>query len=109
MLHLEDIDPEGLKRISNSPSSRSIKRAYIKQGYDQQMSFYGTLFNKETGKLHHCRIEVLSDVTYTERIVFLIYETFKTLKPPYNYTIWIYNHEKDSIQQVAKYGFSDTP
>lgn len=97
------IDAEHLKKIAKSGGAKSIKRRWIKEGYDQGMSLYGVVTDLETKVSHYCRIEVLSNAEYNERVVALLYDFFKELKPPTSYSIWIYNADKDSVKQVGKY------
>lgn len=98
------IDVEHLKQVAQSGGAKSIKRRWIKEGYDAQLSLYGVLTDKTISENHYSRIEVLSNVPYNERTVALLYEFFKELKPPTSYSIWIYDAERDSVRQVGKYG-----
>lgn len=96
-------DAQEIKRIHESGSAKSVKRQYIKEGYEYQLSFYGVLANSETGEKGYCRIEVLSNTPYDERIVALIYEFFYDFKPSRPYSIWIYNKDRDSVKVVGRY------
>lgn len=100
---ISHINAEELIRIDRSAGARSLKREYVKLGYDNQMSTYGVLRDKETGDLNSCRIEVLSNTSFTERIVFLIYQTLYQLKPQYHYTIFIYDKDRDAIRMIGAY------
>lgn len=98
------IDAEHLKKIARSGGAKAIKRRWIKEGYDAQISLYGVITDKTSDESHYSRIEVLSDAPYTERTVALLYDFFRELKPPTSYSIWIYSKERDSVKQVGKYG-----
>lgn len=100
---IDAIDVEHLKKIALSGSSKSVKRLWIKRGFDQQISLYGVLHDERDDSDHYCRIEVLSDVPYTEPIVALIYDFFQLIKPTTAYSIWIYSDERESVKNVARY------
>lgn len=98
------IDAEHLKQIAQRAGAKSIKRRWIKKGYDKQMSIYGVLTNEETDESRYIRIEVLSNTPYTESIVAQLYDFLQELKPSTSYSIWIYDKKRRSIKQVGKYG-----
>ena len=102
-LFLKAIDTEELKREYESTSSRTVKREWIKKGYANQMSLYGVLTNQDTEASEFRRIEILSDVPFTLEIVKGVSESLEYLKPPFKYTIWLYNHREDGIKMVAHY------
>ena len=97
------IDLEEIKRIDRSGSAKRVKREWIKKGYDQQMSLYGVLTNREEGESGYCRIEILANIPYSEKVVFLIYQFFLDFKPPRPYTIWIFNKDREALRQVGRY------
>lgn len=97
------IDLEEIARIERSGSAKSVKREWIKKGYDQQMSLYGVLTDREADESGYCRIEILSNVLYSEKIVLLIYGFFNDFKPARPYTIWIYDGARESVLQVGRY------
>lgn len=103
VVHIFGFDEEEVKRIERSGSARRIKRAWIKRGYQFQLSLYGALTSMETGESGYCRIEVLLNCPWTERIVHLIYDFFQALKPPSPYSIWIYDQARDALKQVGSY------
>lgn len=96
-------DAEEVKRIAESGAAKRVKREWILKGYKHQLSLYGALKNRETGESGYSRIEVLMNVPWTQRVVHLIYDFFQALKPPSPYSIWIYDHERDSVRQVGSY------
>lgn len=96
-------DAEEIRRIDESGAAKSVKRHWIKAGYDQQFSLYGVVTNRETGESGYKRIEVLSNTPLTERIVLLIYGFFDYFKPESPYTIWVYDLARDSVKQVGAY------
>lgn len=97
------IDAEEIKRIEESGSAKRVKREWIKKGYDQQMSLYGVLTDSLQDESGYCRIEILSNVLYSEKIVFLIYQFFLDFKPARPYTIWIFDREREALSQVGRY------
>jgi hypothetical protein len=102
-LFLKAIDTEELKREYESASSRTVKREWIKKGYVNQMSLYGVLTNTETKASEYRRIEILSNIPFTMEIVKLAADGIEYLKPPYKYSIWIYDKTMDGIKMVAHY------
>lgn len=104
MTFLAAIDAEHLKQIAQSAGAKSTKRRWIKRGYDAQLSLYGVITDATTEESHYCRIEILSNTPYTERIVALVYGFFQQLKPSTSYTIWIYDHERQGLKEVGRYG-----
>ena len=101
--HLYRIDAKELKRIDASSSSRRVKREYIKQGYNIAMSLYGAFTDRETDKSFGLRIEILSNVPYTEKITYMILSMFEHIHPVSRYTIWIYDGDKEAIKCVGRY------
>ena len=97
------LDVEEIKRTAESGSAKRVKREWIKKGYEHQLSLYGALTNRETEETGYSRIEVLMNVPWSYRSVHLIYDFFQALKPPSPYSIWIYDHERDSVRQVGSY------
>lgn len=97
------IDSEHLKQIAQSAGAKSVKRRWIKKGFDKGLSLYGVITNKETDESYYSRIEVLSNTPYTERIIALLYDFLKELKPPTSYSIWVYDFKRDKVKQVGKY------
>jgi len=100
---LSEFDAEEISRIHESGAAKSVKREWIKNGYDQQMSLYGVVYDASTDEAGYKRIEILSDAIFNERIVTLIFKFFEYFKPESPYTIWIYSIERDSIKQVGSY------
>lgn len=100
---LSEFDAEEIKRIHESARAKSVKREWVKRGYDQQMSLYGVVTDEQLEESGYKRIEILSDVLYDDRIVALIFEFFDYFKPESPYTIWIYSKDRDSIRQVGAY------
>ena len=43
------------------PDSRRVKRHWIKEGFDNQISFYGVLTSRGTGESEFMRAEVLAN------------------------------------------------
>lgn len=103
MTHLYRIDAEELKKIDKLGSSRRMKRIYIKQGYNITMSLYGAFTDTETNKSFGIRIEILSNTPYTDRITHMILSFFEHIHPKSNYTIWIYDKDKDALKCVGRY------
>lgn len=96
-------DAEEIKRIHESGSAKRTKREWIKRGYSELLSLYGVVTDVELDESGYKRIEILSNVLYTERIVLLLFDFFDYFKPVSPYTIWIYDRERDSIRQVGAY------
>ena len=100
---LSEFDADEIRRIHESGAAKSVKRGWIKKGYDQQMSLYGVVTDEALDEAGYKRIEILSDTLYDERIVALIFQFFQYFKPESPYTIWIYSKARDSIKQVGAY------
>lgn len=100
---LESVDLEAVKRLQERGMSRHIKRKWIKRGYTRQISLYGAIYNHDDDKHYYRRYEVLSNVPYTQRLIYILYEFFEVTLPPYAYSIWIYDQSKESVGLVAYY------
>jgi hypothetical protein len=98
-----NFDVQELLRQSNNASSRTTKRAYIKEGYSHQLSLYGVARIGEEGESRYARIEILANTPWTERIVALLYEWFSYMVMKHKYTIWIYDGHTDSFKIVGEY------
>ena len=96
-------DADEIRRIHASGAAKSVKREWIKKGYDQQLSLYGVVTDGEEDESGYKRIEILSDALYSERIVALVFQFFEYFKPESPYTIWIYDESRDSMRQVGAY------
>jgi len=96
-------DAEEIRRIHESGAAKSVKREWIKKGYNQQLSLYGVVTDGEADESGYKRIEILSDALYSERIVALVFQFFEYFKPESPYTIWTYDERRDSIKQVGAY------
>ena len=102
-LQLRDFALENNELFDGIPRSRRVKREYIKQGYDQQMSLYGVVSEKEKGDFHYKRIEILSDKPFTDELLKLVYYFFKEFIPPESYTIWILDSANERIRPVGEF------
>lgn len=96
-------DADEIKRIHESGSAKSVKRQWIKEGYDQQLSLYGVITDREADESGYKRIEVLSNMIFNEVTLLLIYHFFKSFIPESPYTIWIYDKDRESVKQVGAY------
>lgn len=103
MSWMRNIDFEELKKANQSPSSRALKREWYKKGYRWSISLYGVITHLDTKVHEGKRIEVLSNILWTNRIVTLIYNFLKRLKPPDKYTIWIYDKDREAISLIGRY------
>jgi hypothetical protein len=97
---LEHIDVEAIKSYHENNRSRSIKRQYVKQGYNKMMSLYGAQHNDEKQTTEGIRIEILSNTNYDEKLVYGLYDFFKDLKVLEIYSIWIYDIWDDSLKLI---------
>lgn len=86
-----------------SPKSRTVKRQLIKKGYTWQLSIYGVQKTHENNEREYRRIEVLSNIIYTEKIVHQIYYYFENFIPSAKYTIWTYTGETDNLEQEGAF------
>ena len=103
MAFIWGFDAEEIRRIHESAGSKSVKRKWIKEGYQYQISIYGVLTHVEAEESEYKRIEILSDVPWTEEIITLIYHFFHRFKPPAPYSIWLYNDERGAVTEVGRY------
>ncbi|GAH60530.1 unnamed protein product [marine sediment metagenome] len=81
-------------------TSRQVKREWIKQGYTEQLSLYGVVRDDELDSRKYKRIEVLSNKPYDRRLIETLYYYFMGFIPLEYYSIWIYDHARDSISIV---------
>lgn len=102
-LFLTEITDTWNQIYTDIPQSRRLKRKYIKEGYDQQISFYGVIKNKEKDDREYRRIEILSNIFMTRELIDKLYYWFHEMIPPRPYTIWIYDVLKDSVAQVGAF------
>jgi hypothetical protein len=95
-------DVQMVKRLMESAKgsleAKALKDELHSLGYTYAMSLYGVLTNKETSRSEYRRIEVLLDVSPNERIVNLLYRFFQTNHPIQTYSVWVYDHEIDSVK-----------
>jgi hypothetical protein len=95
-------DLEMVRRLMNSAKgsleAKALKDELHSLGYTYAMSLYGVLTNKETSRSEYRRIEILLDVSPNERIVNLLYRFFQVMKPIKTYSVWVYDHEVDSVK-----------
>jgi len=100
---LEDIKTDELRKEYESASSRTVKRKWIKEGYSHQMSLYGVLTNRDDKTSERRRIEILGDVPFTKETILLIGQAFEYLKPPFKYTIWLFDSKNNGIRMVGSF------
>lgn len=98
-----DFDVQQIIETADRAASRTTKRQWIKEGYSHQLSLYGVNSNRETGESNYKRIEILSNVPWTESIVSRLYTWFSYMVPGAAYTIWIYDGGRDSFKIVGEF------
>ncbi len=96
-------DADEIKGLEELAGAKTLKRHWIKEGYDQQMSLYGVVTNEALDESGYKRIEILSNTNYTEKIISLIYYFFRYFKPEAPYTLWIYDEALESIKEIGAY------
>ena len=87
-----------MESAKGSLEAKALKDQLHALGYTCAISLYGVLTDKETKRSEYRRIEVLLDVTPDERIVNLLYRFFQTNHPIQTYSVWVYDHEVDSVK-----------
>ncbi|GAG68339.1 unnamed protein product [marine sediment metagenome] len=93
-LFLHDFAKSQGELYDELPSSRRLKREWIKKGYNQQMSLYGVIFDQEIDDRSYKRIELLSNTPFTKEMFHLIRWFFQSFIPMKSYTIWIYDKDR---------------
>jgi hypothetical protein len=92
-----------LQREALEANSRQVKRALIKRGLVNQISFYGNIASKSTEPGEARRFEIFSATPYTEDQIILIKAVIKEIKPPWSYSIWEYDAAKQAMRVIAHY------
>lgn len=100
---LENIDANELKRVAEQSGARTVKREYIKLGYEYPFSIYGVVTRRETQVSEYRRIEILSNTSYTLALFIDLYEFFALVIPPAKYSIWTYDEKSNTIHVVGVY------
>jgi hypothetical protein len=83
--------------------ANAVKQRARATGYVHALSLYGVLTDKTSGRSEYRRIEVLSNVFWTDKIVELIYRFFQKIKPAKTYTIWLYSEKHKGLLLVGVY------
>lgn len=101
---LDDFDAEKIISEADASNSRVVKRDLIKRGLVYQISFWGAVTTISTDKSEARRYEVFSSTPYMEREIYLIKHVLAEIRPPYNYSIWEYDHKRKAIRVISHYG-----
>jgi len=103
-MHLEEVNLKAYLDEYLKTNSRQVKRDLIKIGHIHQISFYGAVRRRSTDTYEGRRFEVFSNEEYKGDDVKKIRMVLEEIKPPYHYSIWLYNPKRRTIKVVAKYG-----
>jgi len=93
-----------LAREAMESNSRQVKRSLIARGLVYQISFWGAVTKISTDKSEARRFEIFSATPYTDKEVYLIKHVIAEIKPPYNYSLWEYDHKTKAMRVIAHYG-----
>jgi hypothetical protein len=107
-LNMQDLtDKATIAKLMNSAKAydeaNALKDKARAKGYIHSLSLYGVLTDTATGKSEYRRLEVMSNIFWTQQIVELIYRFFKGFKPVKTYTIWLYNKDRKALSNVGGY------
>jgi hypothetical protein len=84
-------------------AANEVKAAAAEFGFNKQMSLYGVLTDKVTGKSEYRRIEVIADADYNSQDIEFIHRFFREIKPAPTYTIWIYHQQTKQVALVGSF------
>lgn len=95
---------ENILGIDRIAKSKLLKREAIESGYIHQISFYGVLTNIYTLVKDYRRIDLLSNVPFTQTLFSRLHSYFSIEKPKHRYNIYVYDGDDDTIGVFDSYG-----